>query len=286
MPENAKGFLLDLMSTVRGRPVPVRALVAAGHVFGIGEDSVRVTLVRLRQRGLVQRNQRGQYRVAPAAQPIQRHVGAWAKVESQVVPWHGAWVGVQLDPLAEGRRAQRQRRQRALGFVGFRLLGSHLWIRPDNLVGGVAGVRQRLQILGVEEAAPVFALSELDGTAEARARGLWNVNALREGYRRMRTALRHSARRLRRMAPEPAMVESFRLGGRAIRQIVFDPLLPEPMVPARERRALVDEMRRYDRLGRACWRPFMQRYGAPHLELPLDVGLAEERAAAAAGSRT
>jgi phenylacetic acid degradation operon negative regulatory protein len=283
---NAKGFLLDLMSTVRGRPIPVRALVAAGAVFGIGEDSIRVTLVRLQKRGLVQRNERGQYRVARAAQPIQRHVAAWAKAEAQVVAWRGAWVGVHVDPLAGSRRSQRQRRQRALGFVGFRLLRSHLWIRPDNLVGGVAGVRKRLRSLGVEEAAPVFALTEFDAATEEQARGLWNVRVLRDGYRDLRAALRRSARRLPTVASEQGMVESFRLGGRVIHQIVFDPLLPEPMVPARERRALVDEMRRYDRLGRACWRPFMQRYGAPHLELPLDVGLAEERAAAAAGSRT
>jgi phenylacetic acid degradation operon negative regulatory protein len=49
------------------------------------------------------------------------------------------------------------------------------------------------------------------------------------------------------------MAESFRLGGAAIRQIVLDPLLPEPIVPAAERRALVEAVRRYDRIGRRVW---------------------------------
>ena len=35
------------------------------------------------------------------------------------------------------------------------------------------------------------------------------------------------------------MVESFLLGGRVIRELVLDPLLPEPIVPDAERDALV-----------------------------------------------
>ena len=54
------------------------------------------------------------------------------------------------------------------------------------------------------------------------------------------------------------MTESFRLGGQAIRQIVLDPLLPEPIVPAAERAALVAALRRYDRMGRSCWAEFMR----------------------------
>jgi phenylacetic acid degradation operon negative regulatory protein len=49
------------------------------------------------------------------------------------------------------------------------------------------------------------------------------------------------------------MVESFTLGGDAIRRLVLDPLLPEPIVPARERRVLIAAARRYDALGRRVW---------------------------------
>ena len=86
----------------------------------------------------------------------------------------------------------------------------------------------------------------------------------------MREALAASERRLPRLATERAMVETFTLGGRAIRELVLDPLLPEPIVPAAERRALVDGMRRYDRVGRDCWRPFMRTHGAPNHRTPTD----------------
>jgi hypothetical protein len=45
-------------------------------------------------------------------------------------------------------------------------------------------------------------------------------------------------------------------------------LLPEPIVPGGERAALVDALRTYDRLGRACWRTLMRSHGAPHLRAP------------------
>jgi phenylacetic acid degradation operon negative regulatory protein len=50
------------------------------------------------------------------------------------------------------------------------------------------------------------------------------------------------------------MAETFLLGGEAVRRIVLDPLLPEPIVDTAARRALVDEMKQYDRIGRDCWK--------------------------------
>jgi phenylacetic acid degradation operon negative regulatory protein len=55
------------------------------------------------------------------------------------------------------------------------------------------------------------------------------------------------------------------VGGRAIRQLVLDPLLPEPIARADERAALVEALRRYDRLGRARWARFLARFDVPHL---------------------
>jgi len=68
------------------------------------------------------------------------------------------------------------------------------------------------------------------------------------------------------------MVESFTLGGRVIRSLVHDRLLPEPLVPAEERRAVVAALRRYDRAGRRSWARFLARHGAPHapIDLPVD----------------
>ena len=57
------------------------------------------------------------------------------------------------------------------------------------------------------------------------------------------------------------MVESFELGGNAIRQLALDPLLPDALLPGRERELLLETMLRYDRAGRACWSRFLGGFG-------------------------
>jgi phenylacetic acid degradation operon negative regulatory protein len=263
-----KSLILDLLSSVRGREMPVRALIAAAEVFGISAESLRVALVRLLERGLIARNERGQYGMAPAAQPVQSHVVSWTRIEDRLAAWRGAWVAVHTAGLGRSARAQLRRRERAMQFLGLRPLERDLWVRPDNLRGGVGAVRAELYGLGLEPAAPVFGLTDLDADTEARARRLWDASQLRRAYRDLTNTLELSAAHLPQLPVREAMVESFLLGGRAIRQIALDPLLPEPLVPAADRAALVDTLRRYDQLGRSCWRPFMEKQGAPHLRMP------------------
>jgi phenylacetic acid degradation operon negative regulatory protein len=263
-----KSLILDLLSSLRGQPMPVRALVAAAEVFGISPESLRVALVRLCSRGTIERNERGQYRIAAAAQPVQAHVAAWTSVDERLVPWRGGWVGVHTAGLERGDRTRVRRRERALLFLGLRALDTHLFVRPDNLKGGVDGVRRALHALGLDQTALVFCMAQLDPDAEARARALWDGMALGRAYRSTCATLERSAARLEGAPEREAMVESFILGGHAIRQLALDPLLPEPIVAVGDRAALLDVLRNYDRLGRARWRGFMKSHGAPHLGAP------------------
>ena len=270
MTPKPKSLILDLLSTVGEHAMPVRALVASGDVFGITPESIRVALVRLLEQGTIERNERGQYRISAAAHAVQRHVVAWHRIDEKLAPWRGGWVGVHSAGSKRTNRAALRRRERALLFLGLRELDGGLWLRPDNLRGGVDAVRRELLDLGLDQEAPVFGMSHLDAALDTRARRLWNTSELRRGYRETRVRLERSAARLPQMPPREAMAESFLLGGEAIRQIVLDPLLPEPIVPAGERAELIATMERYDRLGRDRWRPFMREHGAPHPRTPLD----------------
>lgn len=263
MAPTPKSLILDLLSTLKGGALPVRALVEAAALFGIRENALRVALARLRTGGLVTSAQPGLYRLGARAEAVNRQTTSWRSSERQVRPWNGDdWIGVLRGASSGGGRAGRVRAERALAFLGFRELRTGLEVRPDNLAGGVAGVRERLRELGLEPGAEVVGLTALAGDAAERAASLWDVAALRLAYRRTIVELERSERRLPEMPRATAMTESFLLGGRAIRQIVFDPRLPDPLVPAHERRALVEAVLRYDRAGRACWASFMREMGA------------------------
>ena len=117
---------------------------------------------------------------------------------------------------------------------------------------------------------------ELESVADARARSLWDGAGLVRGYRAARREIERSSARLPELPEAEAMVESFRLGGRVLQQLVLDPLLPAPLVDERERRALLDSMRAYDRLGREAWAGFLGRFGVPHRTAPADTRWAAE----------
>ena len=251
MDPTPRSLLLDLLSTLRGRSAPVRALVRAAALFGIGENRLRVTLARLLAEGRLERDERGRYRLGPATAAVSERIHSWRGMEESVAPWTGAWVAVHTRGL-RGTAASR-RRGRALRLLGLRSLCPGLEIRPDNLEGGAAAVGDRLRALGLEDEAPVGRLSQLDGESQARACRLWDAAALRRGYRAGLARLEASAARLCALPRDAARVESFLVGGSVLRQLVLDPRLPDALVPSGDRRALVEAMRDYDRLGREAW---------------------------------
>ncbi|MDJ0787013.1 MAG: PaaX family transcriptional regulator [Myxococcota bacterium] len=260
----AKSLVLDLLSTLGGRSMPVSALVAAGTLFEIGEPTLRVAVARLLSAGRIERDERGRYRLGPGAAAIDRRIQSWRRLEERTRPWQGAWAGVHLSGSAS--RGDRRRSSKALELLGFRELTPGLRVRPDNLSGGVPALRRELADLGLEPGAPVFRMEELSPADEARARSLWDELDLATGYERSLLDLSESERMLDRLAEGDAMVETYLLGGRVLRQLVLDPVLPEPLAPASRRQALAAAMRRYDRLGRTHWSRFLAGHGAPHMK--------------------
>ena len=152
--------------------------------------------------------------------------------------------------------------------LGFAELSPGIHLRPDNLRASLEELHAELCALGLEADALVALLRELDPASDARARRLWKRDGFALAYRRSLEELVESEARLGRLPEDKAMVESFLLGGRVIRELVLDPLLPEPLAPEEQRRALAQAMRRYDRAGRRAWASFLARHGAPRVATP------------------
>ncbi|MBI3782784.1 MAG: PaaX family transcriptional regulator [Deltaproteobacteria bacterium] len=254
-----KRLILDLLATAPRRSMPVAALIAAADLFELSENCLRVTLARLRAAGIVDLDERGRYRLAERSASVGRQVSAWREIEQRVRKWNGGWVGVHTAAVSRSERRAHRHGDRALRLLGFERLEAGLHLRPDNLSGGVGAVRQQLHELGLDGKAIVFGVTALDDRAEQRARRLWDTRALRDGYRASLGELQKSERRLGSLPAHEALVESFVLGGHVLRQLVLDPLLPEPLIVAGERQALVDAMSRYDRVGRSCWTSFLRQ---------------------------
>lgn len=262
MPPSARSLVLNLLLATEGRGQSARELIAGCGLFGLRENSVRVALMRLAAEGLVEPASRGVYRLGPRAAALASDVATWRSAEERVREWNGGWITVHVGALGRSNRVALRARDRALAMLGLRELDRGLHVRPDNLAGGVTGVRERLQKLGLDATAAVFVATDFDAAREARACRLWDGDALTSGYRSTRLALEQWRARATTLDAETAAREAYLLGNDAIRRLVFDPLLPEPLVDVGERRALAAAVREHDRLGHALWRRLRLAPGA------------------------
>jgi phenylacetic acid degradation operon negative regulatory protein len=253
----AKSLVLDLLSATDGEAASVKRLVQACALFDISENSVRVTIARLSSAGLLEASGRGEYRLAEPAAELARQVSSWRTAEKRVRSFHGGYVAVLRGEVRKSDKVLVQSASRALSLSGFGELAPRFFVRPDNLEGGVEGARDRLRVLGLEPSALVFRAEQLDREQEARLRRLWDGKALTAGYKKSRHKLEQWLVREPTLDREVAVREVFLLGAAAIRQIVFDPLLPAPLVDEAERRAFVETTQRFDRVGRALWHRFL-----------------------------
>lgn len=256
MAPNPKHLILNLLMAADG-PLTSREAVGACALFGIRENSVRVALVRLSAAGLVEAAGRGSYRLGPQAAPLADDVSRWRTLEQRACDWDGRWLIVSTGALGRSDRPALRARERALTMAGFRELEPTLYLRPDNLVGHAPVVRERLYKLGLDPNAPVFSAHDLDPAREQTARQLWNGQALTTSYKATRHKLERWMAHAAQLDTEVAARESYLLGNEAIRQLVFDPLLPEPLVDVAERRAFNEAVQAYDRMGHVIWQKLL-----------------------------
>jgi phenylacetic acid degradation operon negative regulatory protein len=250
---NPKHLILNLLLAAEGETMSAREAVDACSLFGIRENSVRVALVRLATAGMIEAAGRGSYQLGVQAAGLASDIASWRSREKGLRVWKGEWITVHLGGLSRSDRVALRARDRALALLGLRELESGLYVRPDNLEGGVDSVRARLHKLGLDAHAPVFIARGFDEAREQRARGLWDGKALTKAYRDTRRKLENWLARADQLEPDVAAREAYLVGHDAIRRLVFDPLLPAPLVDVDERRAFVETVIAYDRAGHAIW---------------------------------
>lgn len=263
MAPRPRQLVLRLLLGAGGAPLAARDAVRACALFGIPANGVRVALARLAAAGLVEPVERGAYRLGRRAAPLAADVAAWRDASARTRDWSGDWIAVHVGALGRSDRSALRARERALGLLGLREFERGLHLRPDNLAGGLAAARERLDRLGLERDAAVFLARGFDAGRERRARSLWDGKALARGYRGTQARLERWLARAHRLDLDAAARESFLLGDAAIRQLVFDPLLPAPLVDEQAREEFVEAVIRFDAAGQAIWKDFLGDTAAP-----------------------
>lgn len=276
-PLTPKSLILNLLLAGCGEPLSASDAVASAQLFGIRENSVRVALVRLNAAGMIESVGRGAYRLGPQASELADDIASWRHAESRVCDWHGAWLMVSTAALGRSDRAALAVRERALALMGFMPLSEGLHVRPDNLVGHAEAARTRLHKLGLQAQAPVFVASDLNPELDQQARKLWSGEHLNQAYARTGAKLRQWLAHADQLDTETAARESYLLGNEAIRQLVFDPMLPAPLVDVEARRACLDAVVAFDAAGHRIWQQLLSSLRTPDGSAPQPATTAARR---------
>jgi phenylacetic acid degradation operon negative regulatory protein len=256
-----KNLILNLLVAAGGAPLSASHAIASCQLFGIRENSVRVALVRLNAAGLIESVGRGAYRIGPQAAKLAADVASWRHAAQKLCDWGGGWLMVSTGGLRRSDRSALRLRERALALTGFKELVPDLYVRPDNLMGHAASARSRLHQLGLDADAHVFVALDLAPELELRARQLWASKCLDKSYASTRHKLETWLRHCDELDLETAARESYVLGHDAIRQLVFDPLLPHPLVDVDARHAFVQAVIGFDDAGHRIWQRLLASLG-------------------------
>ena len=259
MQHNTRSVISELLSVAwtTSQPVPVRLIIDACEIFDFSKNSVRVSLVKMRSEGLVEAPERGLYRLGPAARPVTERVLSWRSVGDRTVAWDGSWASAVTGHLTRTDRSALRRRTRAFRLLGFRELETGLFVRPNNLRGGIRGLRDQLIGLGMEQEAVVGRLDQLSERDRKRALGLWDREAILDKYAELTAELDRSTEQRPKISQREALREAYLLGREVLRTIALDPLLPEELLPTAPRQELIETMVRYNETGTALWRRYL-----------------------------
>jgi phenylacetic acid degradation operon negative regulatory protein len=270
-----RSTILDLLSPRGRRPISAAAIVGACALFGISSNNTRVALARLVADGRLEKVGPASYALSEDAEAFNRYVLGWSQIDRLDKGWNTKWMMVHLERPPSTRT--REYARRAYEFSRVAEVNPTLAARPDNLRLNPFELRNTLITFGLE--GPFFiSCAEVDDyTASHWVMNLWHTDRLRAAHNRMAARIEASLVRLGKLSFEKALVESFVVGGEAIRSLVLDPLLPEIFMPGRERNFVLEVMRAYDKVGRMLWRKFNERFeDSPKVEFaPFQSALAE-----------
>ncbi|MFG2222907.1 PaaX family transcriptional regulator C-terminal domain-containing protein [Streptomyces sp. NPDC048644] len=207
-PLTARSIVLSTLLGHHPPQLPARVLVRVGELFGIAEGTVRVALSRMVAAGDLRHGDDG---YGLTARLLERQARQDESRTPRTLPWDGGW---EIAVVTAERRPAADRTALRQAMAGLRLaeLREGSWLRPANLerTRPQAAAEQCTWLSGTPDEDPA-----------ALAARLWDLDGWAARAEALAAALDRAA--------GPA--ERFTVAAAALRHLLADPLLPEPLLP-------------------------------------------------------
>ncbi len=252
-----KSLILGLLLASRHSPLSSRMVIATCELFGINANSARVTLARLCSEGLVDSKNRGFYQLGEKSMTLSNEASRWPYQIQRQRPWLGDYACVHTAHLTRSDRTQFVRRERALKLMGFTPLEAGLHIRPNNIDENINALETHLHTLGLERRAYVFTAQQFKKSDEDKIEKYWKPAQLNQLYQDQTVELVNWLNKHDSFGLPQAARESYLLGNKAIRDLVFDPLLPAPLINEEVRARFFATVKEFNTVGQGIWQEFL-----------------------------
>ncbi|GEM_PF-6471861 len=246
-----KKMILEFLNVSKSK-LSSGTFVHVGKILGFEGNSVRVTLSRLKKRGLLHHDEEGGYELAEAGIATRVHISQWQTLAD--VPkkkWDGSFVIALTTDLPRTRK-EITKRERALTMLGFRVIRTRIWIRPNNLET-LDLLKKRLVSLGVEENLLLLTSSEFESGVKEDVIALWDIATLNENYRQIPALLDESRLKCETLNRDESAREYYLTGSRLLERVIQDPVLPSELIDVKARTAAIKALASFDVDGHKLW---------------------------------
>jgi phenylacetic acid degradation operon negative regulatory protein len=250
-------LILSLFSQPNLKHMSIKQLIAWGALFEHEPATIRVATGRLVKQGFLLAEQRGNYTSGKTDKSIRQLASTWRHSMAKVEQWNGGWLCVYTSHLGRTSKQSIRVRERAFRLTGFEPLEKNLWCRPDNFMETADSTFARLVEIGLENTAILMKVDHFNHGLTTNPMSLWSPQQLENTDELLVSLLEKSTQRLHDFDIKQATKESFLIGEHVIRQINQNPLLPEEMVDASAKKALLAKMIAYDSLCHPIWHEFV-----------------------------
>lgn len=252
-------LILELLDADAAMMANSNRLIAAGGLFGFSPNQMRVALSRLVADALLDNPQRGRYQLTGHSIAMRNEIQRWQHLEAQLCPWHGDWCALVTGNLAAKSSTRFRAQTRALKLRGLQRWRPGIWVRPNNLTGGLDQLCGDVITLGLDTISGSYLMTEANKDCEASLRTLWDTQAINRDYKLRIKQTKAAIRRLKTSSTTAVLAETLEFGGDMIRALLLDPLLPDTLLGNPHREQLITEVKRYDSAGRTLWQQFIQQ---------------------------
>lgn len=257
-PPIAKKFLLKLLSVVDQGTLDITLAIKAGSVFDITPNNIRVAINRLHGSELIEPISRGVYQLSSKGKILRDEVSSWHKAEDLTNHWDNSWLAVLTSKIDKSNRTNLRNTNRAFALIGMKELYPDLYIRPNNINLKIDGIRNKLLSLGADANIVMFQAIAFENFDISSAKDLWNTYEIDKSYTVQTQILNESLSKLKELPLKKAAQETYILGDSAITKIIFDPLLPPPLISAQSRIEFRKTLIEYDKIGHEIWKEFLR----------------------------